>query len=740
MLPLLGLWVRLHPVERLTTGAAQPNARLPEALLDEGYQVIGELGRGGMGTVYKVREVASGREVALKLLHRRARDPRSLARFLREGQVAAALDHPGIVKVHSCGQVPSGPYLTYELVPGCKTLDLALAELSLWDGVALLRDIARALGYAHEQGVVHRDVKPDNVLVDDDGRARVADFGLCTGLDADGLTQTGEMLGTPSYMAPEQFRGKAKEAGPQSDVWGMGVVLYELLAGCLPFRAGTIVELTAKVIYGGAQPPRAINPAAPKGLEAICLRCLSLKPGDRYADGNELADELDRAIAGDSVLAAPKRTYRGPIVVMGIVAAALVGVVLNGSERSESEPVQSVPSAGPLAVASRSADPEQLDPRIVRLRNRLDALDETIEDVGVARDQVTTGLDARVLLGGVEREFRQALKLTAGLDLDNAAQRAGISEAQVRLAQGARYWLQIAGADRVRKFMPELLLEVRGLDVGSAGVSTVDAVRVIYRYQRDGVHEYPTPPEYEDLLNTNPREWLEGVPAAYEADVLAVWFLRSNGDEEQAARLPEAQRALSLEISDDHDSFTLRHDLLAQVGNARRKQAVDAFAKGAEAAGRSRLVEAQALVKRAFGQRFMGYAIHVKSDTHITNTLCLLVAGSVPAARVAAEGVSDADHRRLLLAECDLAEGLVDSARARLQPLVTKNWLEVHVMLLHLDLLAGAGKVKERLKELEARRSLKPELAIEWHLPPLFSAIADGRGWTPRSAGQSGPR
>jgi len=269
------------------------------------YELLGELGRGGMGVVYRARDRASGREVALKvILHGQLTGAR-LERFRREGRVTASLAHPAIVTVHSMGEVAGVPYLAYELVEGCRTLGEAFADGPDPRGRArLVRDAARGLAHAHRQGVVHRDVKPDNVLVDAAGAVRVTDFGLAGGRDMERLTRTGALLGTPHYMSPEQFAGDREAAArPPSDVWSLGVLLYQALTGELPFPGETTLELGHAIAEGAPEPPRRRAPDVPAALERVCLQALARRPADRYPEAGAFALDLDNALADRRVSA-----------------------------------------------------------------------------------------------------------------------------------------------------------------------------------------------------------------------------------------------------------------------------------------------------------------------------------------------------------------------------------------------------------------------------------------------------
>jgi len=273
----------------------------PGAWVDE-FRLLREIGRGGMGAVFEVED-AAGRHLALKVAIGND-NPRRLLRLQREGQITAALNHPGIVRIHAGGTAPNGfPYLVYELVPGCRTLDQAWPDLTLVEKVETLRDAARALGHAHQAGVIHRDIKPENLLLDDTGRVRVADFGLAggAGLGMDRVTREGTFLGTPPYAAPEQLMGCTGEVGPHSDVWSLGVVLYEALTGELPFLGETLRDQIRLVCHTTPARPREREASIPADLESVILCALSPDQRDRYPDAEAFADELDRFLAGREV-------------------------------------------------------------------------------------------------------------------------------------------------------------------------------------------------------------------------------------------------------------------------------------------------------------------------------------------------------------------------------------------------------------------------------------------------------
>jgi hypothetical protein len=265
--------------------AAQPEAAEPKYPPVPGYEILDELGRGGMGVVYRATHLALKRTVALKMVLAGGHaSPQELARFRIEAEAVARLAHPNIVQVFEVGARDGLPYCALEFVDG-GSLEARLkgGPLAPDEAARLVGLLARAMHLAHSRNIVHRDLKPANVLLSADGTPKVSDFGLARQLDADGQqTVTGAVMGTPSYMAPEQASGRAHEAGPAADVYALGAVLYACLTGLPPFRGATPLEVLEQV--RGLEPvsPRALRPGVPRDLETICLKCLRKEPEKRY--------------------------------------------------------------------------------------------------------------------------------------------------------------------------------------------------------------------------------------------------------------------------------------------------------------------------------------------------------------------------------------------------------------------------------------------------------------------------
>ncbi len=286
-------------------------------LVAPGFRILGELGHGGMGTVYKAWQVRLKRVVALKVIRTDAYAERgAAARFHAEAEAAARFQHPNIVQVFEVGEYAGMGYLVLEYAAG-GGLDRRLAGL-LQDArvsAQLIETLARAIHYAHQQGIVHRDLKPANVLLTEDGVPKISDFGLAKLLERDdGLTQPGDILGTPSYMAPEQIRGFAHNIRPTADVYALGAILYEMLTGRPPFKGTTPMSTMEQVANQDPLSPSKLQRHTPRDLEIICLKCLEKEPRRRYATALELAEDLRRYLDRQPILARPtppwERTWK----------------------------------------------------------------------------------------------------------------------------------------------------------------------------------------------------------------------------------------------------------------------------------------------------------------------------------------------------------------------------------------------------------------------------------------------
>jgi WD40 repeat protein/predicted Ser/Thr protein kinase len=312
----------LDPAEgaAILTGPYQTDAcGLPSApaVAIPGYEVLGELGRGGMGVVYKARQIGLNRLVALKMIVSGAHaGANERTRFRLEAESIALLKHPHVVQIFEIGESEGRPFFSLEFVSGGSLARRLHGTPLPWQHTAeLALALAQAIHTAHQAGIVHRDLKPANVLLTEDGQPKVTDFGMARNLgDDEGPTQTGAVLGTPSYMAPEQAAGQARAAGPPADVYALGAILYEMLTGRPPFRGATLLETLDQVRLQEPVSPRLLQPGIPRDLETICLKCLQKEPGRRYVSAAALAEDLERFRGGRPIAARPvgavERTWR----------------------------------------------------------------------------------------------------------------------------------------------------------------------------------------------------------------------------------------------------------------------------------------------------------------------------------------------------------------------------------------------------------------------------------------------
>ena len=419
-----------------------------------GYEILRELGRGGMGVVYQARQKDLNRLVALKMIlsgHHAGQG--ELERFRREAEAVAALQHPNIVQIHEIGEVEGRPYLAFEFIEG-GTLGQHL-EGNPWPPRAaadLVETLARAVQYAHERGIVHRDLKPGNILLaagkgqraedkvsrsdeskksNRDARLptlKITDFGLAKKVDtqsdwsstgeigaspAVGQTRSGAVMGTPSYIAPEQALGKNRDVGPPADIYALGAILYELLTGRPPFRGETALDTVLQVAKDDPVPPRRLQPKVPRDLETICLTCLQKSPAKRYHSAGALAEDLRRFANHEPIEARPigswerlvKWAKRHPAAAMSLFTSILALVTMLAisfyynfefrrlAEERENEAQKAI--AAQLA-AEKSAKEKDDQTRIANEQTRIDLLQANLTAKISAADALIASLEQQV--------------------------------------------------------------------------------------------------------------------------------------------------------------------------------------------------------------------------------------------------------------------------------------------------------------------------------------------------------
>jgi serine/threonine-protein kinase len=368
------------PIERVE--GPSPSADLFMGTLDQpgvpGYEILSELGHGGMGVVLKAYQVALNRSVALKMIKSGSfASERELLRFQNEAEAVAQLDHPHIVPIYEVGRHQGRPFFSMKLIEG-SSLDKRLGEFGADPGAAarIVATVASAVHHAHQRGILNRDLKPANILLDERGEPHVTDFGLAKRIEGDGeLTQWGAPVGTPSYMAPEQVSALEGSLSTATDVYGLGTILYALLTGRAPFAGTTLDETLDMVRTCAPEPPSLSNKQVPRDLEIICLKCLEKEPSQRYSSALAFAEDLDRWQNGMPILARPV----GPMTraamwcrrnkALASLAALLMLAVLGGvagvtrkwieaeRERAKTTALNELLTRGLLAQASSDLDP-----------------------------------------------------------------------------------------------------------------------------------------------------------------------------------------------------------------------------------------------------------------------------------------------------------------------------------------------------------------------------------------------
>src|SRR3954463_6881237 len=395
-----------------TPAAKYPQLELPRVFGK--FELLEEIARGGMGIVYKARQSTPVRTVALKMiLAGQLASDADVGRFYAEAQAVATLDHANIVPVFEVGNCEGQHYFSMGYVEGESLSErLARGPLMAREAAAIIRDVAGAVHYAHQRGIIHRDLKPANILVDQDGRVRVTDFGLARRqTDETRLTHTGQLLGTPNFMPPEQIAGRAEDIGPAADVYSLGATLYAILTGRPPFQAASMAGTLRQVAEQEPVALRQLDVGIPRDLETIALKCLEKSPSRRYVTAQSLADDLERFLTDRAIVARRSTRWerfvrwgrRNPLtagltaaVAALIFAAVSVLAVSNAQIRRES--------------AARAAALQQKDAALTTAR---DAVNQMLTDVASEKfNNVPIAHALRVsLLKGAQRFYEQLMQL-----------------------------------------------------------------------------------------------------------------------------------------------------------------------------------------------------------------------------------------------------------------------------------------------------------------------------------------
>jgi eukaryotic-like serine/threonine-protein kinase len=357
----------------------------PNTMIDGRYRVLGRLGSGGMADVYRAEDTQLGREVALKLLYRRfAEDDQFVERFRREASAAAGLQHPSIVGIFDRGEWDGTYYIAMELIEGRSLKDLIREQGPAPPAAAtdIALQILRALRFAHKRGVIHRDIKPHNVLIDQEGRVKVADFGIARAGASD-MTETGSIMGTAQYLSPEQAHGQPVDA--RSDLYSIGIVLYELLTGRVPFDAESAVTVALKQVSEDPVPPMQLNPEVPPALDAVVMRAMEKDPARRFQDADEFIAALEAARTDPGAIVPPppveevvedRDPSRWWLWLLGVLALVAVAVGLYLTLRPEEVTV-------PNVVGQRQ------DVAVTALQDRgFEVTSTTVTSADVPRDRV----------------------------------------------------------------------------------------------------------------------------------------------------------------------------------------------------------------------------------------------------------------------------------------------------------------------------------------------------------------
>jgi serine/threonine protein kinase len=556
------------------------------------YVLVGELGRGGAGVIYRARDPGLQRDVAIKLLSgRRSDNPASLARFRQEAEALAKLRHPHVVKVHTAGEHDGLPYLVMDLIEGA-SLAKRIEEdgpLPVDEALAITLSLARALEHVHGQAILHRDLKPDNVLLNRRGDPLLTDFGLAKDRSSSqDLSREGAVMGTPGYWPPEQATGQLAQIGPTADIYSLGATLYAMLTGVPPAQGKTVRELLVATCDLVPDPPSAYRPDVLPDVDAVCARCLAKAPRDRYPDATSLVAALERAIAGEP-LPSERSSGWGLLLAFAVVALAGAGAWL-AFPASDPTPSPAPPTSSPPAppprdparllasslTALEAGDAIDLDAAAAALAERGPPGGELLERLhalpaGEARDRLLIlalllagrSADASAVLGPGSTPMHRAVQLCLDCDdmpgsVQDTSMLIGGSEAGLELAK--RLGRLLALAERVLNELPGPLGRTSGRRCQATLAHVITRLRVV----QPGTYQYLDVPFYERARSLVPDS-----PEASYVDLTQALVLKDHGTSYPGLHRKLGERMIAMTPTEAWDRLFvfLRGYLLLENGS-----------------------------------------------------------------------------------------------------------------------------------------------------------------------------
>jgi len=461
-----------------------------DTLVDGRYQILDRIGSGGMGDVYRAHDNELERVVALKLLLRRfSEDPEFVARFRREASAAAGLQHPNIVQIFDRGEWDGTYYIAMEYLPG-RTLKQIVREhgpLEPARAIEVLEQILMAARFAHERGIVHRDIKPHNVIVAEDGRVKVTDFGIALAGASD-MTETGSIMGTAQYLSPEQAQGHPVDA--RSDLYSIGIVLYELLTGTVPFDADSPVTIALKQVSEVPVPPGQLNPAVPPALDSVVMRALQKDPAARFQSAEEFLAALEQARLGFPAAPPPEAVVeeddgwrRATIIALVLLAVAAIALGAWLLLRGDKEPVPNVVGKT-SASAAQVLQNQGFEVDVVPIQS------DSVADGRVAGQQPEPGEEAKkgstVSITVSSGPGESTIPAVKGMPADQAASQ--LQSAGFKTAQRRQYSGSVASGQVIETDPPEGTNAQKGSTVTlvvSRGQQAVGVPNVVGRNRDD---------------------------------------------------------------------------------------------------------------------------------------------------------------------------------------------------------------------------------------------------------------